>query len=48
MRKMNIIRSYRLMNYTQTMNKKTLSANDDKIIILEDKISTLAHGHYKS
>ena len=31
----------------KTVNKIALSANDDKRIIMEDKISTFAYGHYK-
>ena len=33
--------------YTETVNKVALSANDDKRIILDDKINTLSYGHYK-
>ena len=33
--------------FSETVNKIALSANDDKRIILEDKISTLSYGHYK-
>ena len=33
--------------FSETVNKIALSANDDKRIILDDKISTLAFGHYK-
>ena len=32
--------------YTETVNKVTLSANDDKRIIREDGIHTYAIGHY--
>ena len=31
--------------FYETVNKIALSADDDKRIIMEDKISTLAHGH---
>ena len=48
LRKMNVFRS-RLHNlYTEEVNKVALSANDDKRIILKDKIHTLAHGHFKT
>ena len=47
MRKMNVIRSHRHEIFSETVNKIALSANDDKRIILEDKISTLSYGHYK-
>ena len=33
--------------FTEEVNKFALSADDDKRIILSDKIRTLAHGHYK-
>ena len=47
MRKMNVIRSYKHEIFSETVNKIALSANDDKRIILEDKISTLSYSHYK-
>ena len=47
MRKMNVIRSHGHEIFSETVNKIALSANDDKRIILEDKISTLSYGHYK-
>ena len=47
MRKMNVIRSYKHEIFSETVNKIALSANDDKRIILEDRISTLSYGHYK-
>ena len=47
MRKMNVIRSRGHEIFSETANKIALSANDDKRIILEDKISTLSYGHYK-
>lgn len=31
--------------YTENMNKVALNSNDDKRIILEDKVNTLAYGH---
>ena len=45
MRKMNVIRSHKHEIFSETVNKIALSANDDKRIILDDKISTLAFGH---
>ena len=47
MKKMNVIRSYKHEIFSETVNKIALSANDDKRIILEDRISTLSYGHYK-
>ena len=47
MRKMNVIRSRGHEIFSETVNKIALSANDDKRIILEDKMSTFAYGHYK-
>ena len=47
MRKLNVIRSYKHEIFSETVNKIALSANDDKRIILEDRISTLSYGHYK-
>jgi hypothetical protein len=44
-KKQNVIRSYKHSVYSETVNKKALSFNDDKRYILEDGISTLAHGH---
>ncbi|KAG1651860.1 hypothetical protein GQR58_026696 [Nymphon striatum] len=46
-RKMNVIRSYGHNLYTEEVNKIALSANDDKRVILDDGIHTLAYGHYK-
>ena len=48
MRKMNVIRSHGHEIFSETVNKISLSANDDKRIILEDKISTRANSHYKT
>ena len=45
MRKMNVIRSRKHEIFSETVNKIALSANDDKRIILADKISTLAFGN---
>jgi len=32
--------------YTEEVNKVALSAEDDKRVIMEDGIHTLAYGHY--
>ena len=48
MRSMNVIRSHKHEIFTETINKVALSSEDDKRIICEDKIHTLAHGHYKT
>ena len=45
---MNVIRSYHHNIFTKAVNKVALSADDDKRIILEDSIHTLAYGHYKT
>jgi len=42
LRPMNVIRSHHHEVFTEQVNKITLSANDDKIIIQPDKIHTLA------
>ena len=34
--------------FSETVNKIALSANDDKRIIMEVKISTRAYSHYKT
>ena len=47
-RSMNVIRSHKHEIFTETINKVALSSEDDKRIICEDKIHTLAHGHYKT
>jgi len=44
---MNVIRSYHHELYTEQVNKIALSSNDDKRVILEDGIHTLAIGHWK-
>ena len=46
-RTMHVIRSHRHELFTEEINKIALSANDDKIVILEDGIHTLAHGHWR-
>jgi hypothetical protein len=45
MRQMNVIRSHLHDVYTEQINKVALSADDDKRVILDDGIHTLAHGH---
>jgi len=42
-RTMNVIRSRQHEIFTETVNKVALSANDDKRIILPDRINTLVH-----
>ena len=46
MRKMNVIRSHLHDVYTEEVNKATLSAEDDKRVIMEDGLHTLAYCHY--
>jgi hypothetical protein len=46
MRKMNVIRSRLHDLYTEEVNKVALSSNDDKRVIMDDGIHTLAYGHY--
>ncbi len=48
LRTMNTIRSRKHNVGSERINKTALSADDDKRIILEDGINTLAIGHYKS
>ena len=45
-RTMNVIRSYHHEIYTEEINKIALSADDDKRVIQQDGIHTLAYGHY--
>ena len=47
MRKMNVIRSYKHEIYTEEVNKVALNENDDKRIIMVDRIKTMAYGHYR-
>ena len=42
-----VIRSHKHEMYTETINKKSLSADDDKRVILGDMISTMAVGHFR-
>ena len=44
---MNVIRNRKHDLFTEQVNKKALSTDDDKRVVLEDKINTLAIGHYK-
>ncbi|XP_065654646.1 uncharacterized protein LOC136081272 [Hydra vulgaris] len=46
-RKMNVIRSHSHEVYTEEINKIALSADDDKRVVLEDGIHTLAYENYK-
>ena len=46
MKKMNVLRSHKHEIFSETVYKIALSANDDKRIIIEEKISTLALGHF--
>jgi hypothetical protein len=41
------IRSFKHQLMTIKSNKLTYNSNDDKRYVLEDKVHTLAHGHYK-
>jgi len=42
------LRSDKHVVYTEEINDVALSADDDKRIIMEDGISTLAYGHYNA
>ena len=44
-RKMNVIRSHCHEIYIEEINKITLSSDDDKRVIMADRIHTLAYGH---
>ena len=46
LRKMNVIRSHKHEIFTEEINKIALSGNDDKRVIMEDRIRTMAYGHY--
>ena len=45
-RQMMTFRSCKHEIFTEEVNKIALSADDDKRIILLDKVNTLAYGHY--
>ncbi|WAQ99041.1 hypothetical protein MAR_023414 [Mya arenaria] len=47
LRKMNVIRSRGHQIFTEEVNKIALSANDDKRVIQEDGVHTLAYGHWR-
>ncbi len=47
-RMMNTIRSRQHDVGTERVNKTVLSADDDKRIILKDKIATMAIGHWRT
>ena len=44
---MNVFRSHKHEMYTEEVNKVALSADDDKRVIMDDGVHTLAYGHYK-
>jgi len=46
LRRMNVIRSHHHDIFTEEINKVALSADDDKRVIMDDGIRTLAYGHY--
>ena len=46
-RRMKVIRSYKHEVYTEEVNKIALSGDDDKRVVQDDGIHTLAHGHYR-
>ena len=48
LRKMNVFRSRLHDVYSEEVNKIALSANDDKRVIMQDGIHTMAHGHFKT
>ena len=45
LRKMNVIRSHKHEIYSEEVNKVALSGNDDKRIVMADRIRTMAYGH---
>ena len=47
-RKMNVFRSRGHDVYSEEVRKVALSANDDKRVVLQDGVHTLAHGHFKT
>ena len=48
LRKMNVIRSHKHEIYSEEVNKVALSGDDDKRIVMEDRIQTMAYGHLGS
>ena len=47
MRMMNVIHHRKHDLFTEQVNKKALAADEDKRVILEDKVSTLVIDYYK-
>ncbi len=47
LRKMIVIRSRNHEVFTEEVNKVALSCDDDKRVILPNRVNTLAHGHYR-
>ena len=47
-RKMTVFKSHKHEIYTEEINKIALSSDDDKRIVLPDRVNTLAHGHYRA
>ncbi|WAQ98597.1 hypothetical protein MAR_022970 [Mya arenaria] len=47
LRKMNVIRSHGHEIFTEEVNKIALNANDDKRVIQENGVHTLAYGHWR-
>jgi hypothetical protein len=45
-RRMKVIRSYKHEVFTEEVNKIALSGDDDKRVVQDDRVHTLAHGHY--